>query len=584
MATAHDEKTPGTPETLCDPGLLEATAIGPGALDEKESRYIPQVGSTHQEDADAHSFNHSTIATDEDIEQNRSTLERIATPVRPTVKVPRSKRRGLFARFALVAEVTHPQDYDRTLKWFITFIVAFSAIAAPAGSSIFFPALDQVTADLHTTATITNLSVSLYMLSMAIFPLWWSAFSEASGRRTVYLTSFAVFIVFACLGAVSNSIAMLIVMRMLSGGAAASVQAVGAGTIADLWEVKERGKAMSTFYLGPLCGPLLSPIIGGLIAQRWNWRATLWALAIYGLITWVFIFFALPETLMSTKNLAEEAVAEEIQADTASFGPTLSRISTREQVQKRGRKYLKMARIMFIDPLKVLAYLRFPAVFLTVYYASVTFGSLYVLNVSVQYSFANAPYEFSTIIVGLLYIPNSIGYISASLVGGRWMDYIMKREAKKAQRFDEHGRPKYIPEDRMRENAWLGALIYPAALIWYGWTIDNGVYWLVPAVANFFYGVGSMLIFAMATTMLTEFMPEKSSSGVAVNNFVRNIFSCIGAFIGVPLINAIGNGWLFTILGIWAISSSAVIWAMRKFGPQWRKTMDRKLNDTIVQS
>jgi multidrug resistance protein len=580
MAATHDEKIPQPPETPCDPGLPTVTAIGTEILDEKQGRYAPEFRPTQENDGSAPSFDNSTIAEDEDVERNGSTLERTITPIRPSVKVPRSKRRGLFARFALVAEVTHPQDYDRKLKWFITFIVAFSAAAAPAGSSIFFPALDQVTADLNTTATITNLSVSLYMLSMAIFPLWWSAFSEASGRRTVYLTSFAVFIVFACLGAVSNSIAMLIVMRMLSGGAAASVQAVGAGTIADLWAVKERGKAMSTFYLGPLCGPLLSPIFGGLIAQRWNWRATLWALAIYGLITWVFIFFALPETLKSTKNLAEEALAEEIQEDAMLARPVLSRMSTREEVQRKGREYLKMALIMFIDPLKVLAFLRFPAVFLTVYYASVTFGSLYVLNVSVQYSFANTPYDFSTIIIGLLYIPSSLGYISGSLVGGRWMDYIMKREATKAKRFDEDGKPKYIPEDRMRENAWLGALIYPAALIWYGWTITNGTFWLVPAVATFFYGLGSMLIFAMATTMLTEFMPEKSSSGVAVNNFVRNIFSCIGAFISVPLINAIGNGWLFTILGLWAISSSAVIWAMRKFGPQWRKTMDRKLNGT----
>lgn len=37
---------------------------------------------------------------------------------------------------------------------------------------------------------------------------------------------------------------MLIVFRVLGGGAAASVQAVGAGTIADLWEPFERGRAM----------------------------------------------------------------------------------------------------------------------------------------------------------------------------------------------------------------------------------------------------------------------------------------------------------------------------------------------------
>lgn len=120
------------------------------------------------------------------------------------------------------------------------------------------------------------------MLSMAIFPLWWSAFSETLGRRTIYIVSFALFIVFSVLSAVSSSISMLIVMRMLAGGAAASVQAVGAGTIADVWESRERGRAMGLFYLGPLCGPLFAPVLGGVLGERWNWRATQYALAIYG--------------------------------------------------------------------------------------------------------------------------------------------------------------------------------------------------------------------------------------------------------------------------------------------------------------
>ena len=134
----------------------------------------------------------------------------------------------------------------------------------------------------------------------------------------------------------------------------------------------------------------------------------------------------------------------------------------------------------FIDPLQILLYLRFPAVLVTVYYASITFGSLYVLNVSIQDTFERQPYEFSTIIVGLLYIPNSLGYVLASLLGGRWMDAIMKREAVKAERFDRDGRLVFHPEDRMRENAWLGAILYPVALMWYGWTAEKGVYWIVP--------------------------------------------------------------------------------------------------------
>lgn len=268
---------------------------------------------------------------------------------------------------------------------------------------------------------------------------------------------------------------MLIVMRMLSGGASASVQAVGAGTIADLWDTHERGRAMTTFYLGPLCGPLIAPIVGGALAQRWNWRSTLWFLAAYGGLVAAFIFLALPETLAKRKA---PAMVENIEQP-APVERRLSRASSRQVVQLT-TKWLKMLKLVFLDPLKIVLYLRYPPVLLTVYYASITFGSLYVLNVSIEHTFGYAPYEFPTIIVGLLYIPNSLGYVVASTFSGRWMDSIMQREARKANRYDEDGKLIYRPEDRMRENAWLGALIYPAGLIWYGWTAGEGVFWLVP--------------------------------------------------------------------------------------------------------
>ena len=339
-------------------------------------------------------------------------------------------------------------------------------------------ALGQVAKDLETTPTVTNLSVALYMLSMSIFPLWWSSFSERLGRRTIYIASYTLFTLFAILSAVSDSVAMLIVMRMLSGGAAASVQAVGAGSIADVWETKERGRAMGIFYLGPLCGPLFAPIVGGALSQRWGWRSTQWFLTIYGGIMVAFVLFGLPETLERRKPLDPETRPEN------RLERTLSRVSSQQVAEKTG-KWFRILKIVLWDPLKIILYLRFPAVFLTVAYASIAFGSLYILNVSIQDGFARAPYNFSTLIVGLLYIPNSLGYILSSIVGGRWMDAIMHREARKAKRFDHRGRLIFIPEDRMKENAWFGAIIYPAALIWYGWTVEKGVHWIVPVCSHF---------------------------------------------------------------------------------------------------
>ena len=55
-----------------------------------------------------------------------------------SIKVPRSQRRGLFGRFTVLAEVEEPKHYSRRTKWYITFVVALAAIAAPMGSAIIF--------------------------------------------------------------------------------------------------------------------------------------------------------------------------------------------------------------------------------------------------------------------------------------------------------------------------------------------------------------------------------------------------------------------------------------------------------------
>jgi multidrug resistance protein len=420
--------------------------------------------------------------------------------------VPLHERRGLLARFAIVPETTQTYLYPRRTKWMITFTVAAAAAAAPMGSAIIMPSLLIIADDFKVSPTITNLSVALYMLSMSIFPLWWSSFSETLGRRTIYITSFLLFTIFAILSAVAKNIGMLIAMRMLSGGAAASVQAVGAGTIADIWETKERGRAMGIFYLGPLCGPLLAPIIGGAMAEGLGWRSTQWFLAIYGGILTVFLIFALPETLKVRRNIADQAKEDgdvKLEAEVAITGasdgqkdietnrmsteknrtrPTsvLHRTPTHVSVVQKSKKYVTILKRCFLDPLKLILLLRFPAVALTTFYASITFGSLYFLNISIEETFSKPPYNFRTIIIGLLYIPNSLGYFLAAIVGGRWLDHIMKREAKRKGRIDANGKLMFKPEDRMRENAWIAGFVFPAALIWYGWTADKGVIWIVP--------------------------------------------------------------------------------------------------------
>lgn len=78
--------------------------------------------------------------------------------------------------------------------------------------------------------------------------------------------------------------------------------------------------------------------------------------------------------------------------------------------------------------------------------------------------------------------------------------------------------------------------------------------------------------------MLTEFVRKKSSAGVAVNNFVRNILSCVGTVVANPWINALHVGWVFTIVCIFCMTFGFLgIWTLRRNARQWRQKMDEAL-------
>ncbi|OAQ82754.1 multidrug resistance protein [Purpureocillium lilacinum] len=517
---------------------------------------------------------------DDAVVARRSPSRASSARSRPLTIVPRHRRRGLFGRFTIVPEVKRPYDYKNSTKWGLTATVAFATIAAPLGSSIFYPALPVLTRELNTTQTVTNLSVAMYMLAMSIFPLWWSSFSEQLGRRTVYLVSFSLFVVFSVLCAVSTSAAMLVVFRVLTGGASASVQAVGAGTIADIWEPRERGRAMSMFYLGPLLGPIVAPVVGGVLAQKLGWQSTQYFLAIYGAVILLMLFFLLPETLARRRadDDDDNDQQQQQQQQGAGQGEQLQRTTTAQSAKIKTQRLARAVKRVVIDPLSVLLFLRFPPVLITVLVAAIAFGALFVANISIQQTFSAPPYGFPQLIVGLLYVPLGLGYFSASFFGGRWIDNIMAREARKANRYDEHGKLVYLPEDRMRENMWIANTVYPLGLLLFGWTLRYGVFWFVPSLGGFFFGVSSMLVFSAATTMLTEFVHKRSSAGVAVNNFVRNILSCVGTVVAAPWINAIGTGWVFTIIAVFCLASGYFgIWILRRNAPRWRKDMDEAM-------
>lgn len=74
--------------------------------------------------------------------------------------------------------------------------------------------------------------------------------------------------------ALSKNTASILVFRFLAGTFGASPLTNSGGVIADIWDVKRRGIAMSIFSIAPFAGPALGPIVSGAIqvtGTSWRW-------------------------------------------------------------------------------------------------------------------------------------------------------------------------------------------------------------------------------------------------------------------------------------------------------------------------
>lgn len=119
------------------------------------------------------------------------------------------------------------------------------------------PGVKYIAADLHiTSTTVSTLTVTLYVLGIAIGPMFTSPLSEMYGRVPVYHGATTVFVAFIIGNALSKTTAQFMVFRFISGCAGGTPMALGGGTIADITSMQKRAVAMAFFSMGPLAGPV----------------------------------------------------------------------------------------------------------------------------------------------------------------------------------------------------------------------------------------------------------------------------------------------------------------------------------------
>lgn len=152
---------------------------------------------------------------------------------------------------------------------------------------------------------------------------------------------------------------------------------MGAGTISDIFESHERGRAFAYYTCGPLLGPALGPIIGGYLNQGLGWRSNFWFLAIFCFMTWLGILFFLPETwrpaATATPVTPSDITLNEKTAVAASIDTTTATLNleTSSNTTKSSLSDLMKKKSRFVNPIGALNLLRYPNISLAVTFVGV---------------------------------------------------------------------------------------------------------------------------------------------------------------------------------------------------------------------
>nr|CDI55510.1 related to MFS multidrug transporter [Melanopsichium pennsylvanicum 4] len=192
----------------------------------------------------------------------------------------------------------NPRNWSKRHRWSVTVLVSSYTFLSPLASSMIAPALPLLSRDFKVTSSVReSLMLSSFVLAYAIGPLVLAPLTEMFGRRVVLQTTNVMFIAFNLGCGASQNAAQMTVLRFFAGLGGSAPQAVGGGTIADLFEPGERGSAMGLYSLAPLLGPAIGPMIGGWIVQELGqWRWIFWVSSMYGGLTALIGLFLLPET------------------------------------------------------------------------------------------------------------------------------------------------------------------------------------------------------------------------------------------------------------------------------------------------
>ena len=181
----------------------------------------------------------------------------------------------------------------------LTMILVLGALVAlgPLTIDMYLPALPALTADLATTSSTAQLTLTGTLVGLALGQLVIGPLSDALGRRRPLLAGAALHVAASLAITVAPNVAVLGVLRVLQGVGAAAGAVIALAIIRDLYTGRAAATMFSRLMLVMGVAPVLAPTVGGELLRITSWRGLFVALAVYGVLVLVATAWALRESL-----------------------------------------------------------------------------------------------------------------------------------------------------------------------------------------------------------------------------------------------------------------------------------------------
>ena len=176
-------------------------------------------------------------------------------------------------------------------------VLGFTSAVSPLATDMYLASFGSIQHDLATTASMVQLTLSVFFLGNAAGQLLIGPLSDSFGRRRLLLGSLSLYALLGVALAFTPSIEVFIALRLLLGFTGAAGIVLARAIAADLSEGETAVKALSVISMVGGLGPLVAPPIGGLTHELWGWRGTLATLAAVSVVMLVLAWALIPESL-----------------------------------------------------------------------------------------------------------------------------------------------------------------------------------------------------------------------------------------------------------------------------------------------